>query len=144
MTHPNTLKNLEKRNVYSKENPSPMPGGRRRGHSLPQLVRKMLEHNVSVHDVILGCTRKVTVAEATMLKLIKAAIVKEEPWAIQYILKEVLHNGVEKVEITSELSPAAKFILEKVGYDENMIDVTPLEMSADVPELAYESNGLFD
>jgi len=129
---------------YTKENPPTNPGRRKGGQNLPHMVRKMLEHNVSVHDIILGSTRKVTVAEATMLKLIKAALVKEEPWAIQYILKEVLHNGVEKVEITGELSPAAKFILEKVGYDENMIDVTPSEMPADVKQVVDQSGGLFD
>ena len=136
MVHPNTLKNLI---LYSKENPPTNPG-RKKGQQLSQLVRKILGHSVSVHDVILGSSRKVTVAEATMLKLIKAALVKEEPWAIQDILKEVLHNGGEKVEITGELSTAAKFILEKVGYNENMIDVTPQEM----PQVVDQSGGLFD
>ena len=130
--------------VYSPDNYLP---GRKTGAHLQELIRKILTYRVSVDDVILNSTRKVTVAEAAMLKLVKAALVKEEPWAIQYILKEVLHNGVEKVEIVNELSPAAKFILEKVGYkNDQMIDVTPVnvKLTADTAGVADGVNRLFD
>jgi len=124
--HPNSLKNL-KPNVWSKDN-QPAKVGRKKGKTMRTLINEVAEHKILHSDVIIGAKRKLTINEAMLLTIIECALVKKEPWALTFWMKEMLHDGVDKLEVQEGLSPAARAVLEKAGalaQENNIIDVSP-------------------
>ena len=89
-----------------------------RGKHMKTLMGEIFDKQIEIDDVIAGAKRKVTIAEAVLLKLCKAAIIKEEPWAIERLIKEGIHDGLDTVQVEHILSPAAAMILEKAGVAE--------------------------
>ena len=103
--------------MFSKGN-QPLSKNRHHGKHMKTLMGEIFDKQIEIDDVIAGAKRKVSIAEAVLLKLCKAAIIKEEPWAIERLIKEGIHDGLEAIQVEHILSPAAAMILEKAGVAE--------------------------
>lgn len=115
--HPNSIANLQP-NVFSAIN-QPKGKGSKPGKTMKTLFGEILERKLEVSDIITGAKRKVCVQEAALLKLLEFAFVKNQPWALERLIKEGLHDGIlAEININHTISPAAQMILAKAGVAE--------------------------
>lgn len=90
--------------------------GRPTGKTMKTLFSELLHRKMTIPDVIAGAKRKVSIQEATLLKLVEFAFIKNQPWALQELLKHGLSDSmIATLKIEHDISPAAAAILAKVG-----------------------------
>ena len=114
--HPNSLANLKRGKQFGKGQAT-NNGGAPKGKRLSTYLKEIADEHITAND-LMGNEVEIPAAKAAALALFARAINGQDVRACEVIFKYLNDDGKDKLEISGnheELSPAAKFILQRSG-----------------------------